>query len=102
MTRVVSLKLLKIQYGGDSIGDDIRIEIEVGEELFIREQEIKAGEPFEFNQEIKKLQMDTDTLDIPVRIKITEEDILFDDSSETKNVLHINTGEFPQTFNFEI
>ncbi|KKR78629.1 MAG: hypothetical protein UU24_C0030G0014, partial [Candidatus Nomurabacteria bacterium GW2011_GWA2_40_9] len=102
MSKSIQLKLLKIKYNGNSIGDDIRFEIEVARDLFTREQKMKAGETFEFNQEINKLELKDDILDIPIRIKIIEKDILFSDSGEVKGIIHIDIRKFPQTFNFEI
>ncbi len=102
MAKAVSLKILKIQYRGDSIGNDILLEIEVVGELFTQGQRIKTGEIFEFNQEVKKLQLNADIFDIPIRIKIIEKDILFSDSGEVKDTLHIDIAKLPQIFNFEV
>ena len=98
----VTIKLVSVQHTGDFIGDDIIIEIETAGELFSRDQKIQAGTTFVFNQEIKKLQTDTDIFYIPIRIKIIEDDILFDDAGEVKDTLNIDVSKFPQTFNFEI
>lgn len=102
MAKAVSIKISKIQYQGDSIGNDIRIEIEMAGELFVREQKVKPGEIFEFNQEVKKIQLSADIFNIPIRIRIIEKDILFSDSGEVKDALNIDTAKFPQIFNFEI
>ena len=101
MLKKIILKLRSIKYAGDSIGDDIHLEIEISGKSFTVDQNIEPGTTFEFNREIIELS-DNGILEIPIRIKIVEQDILFDDIGETSGALHIDTANLPQTFNFEI
>lgn len=43
MTKLIQLKLSKIKYSGDSIGDDIRVEIEILGKFLSVNKTIKAG-----------------------------------------------------------
>ena len=76
MVKTISIKILKVQYGGDSIGDNVRIEIKISGQLFTLDQTIKPGTTFEFNQEIRRLQIDNNILEVPIHIKVIEKDLI--------------------------
>jgi len=52
MLNSIQLKLSKIKYGGDSIGRDIRVEIEVLGKFLRVDKRIKAGTTAKINREI--------------------------------------------------
>ena len=52
MARSITLKLLNIKYSGDSIGDDIRVEIEILNKLSRIDKRIKSGTTAKINKEI--------------------------------------------------
>ena len=102
MAKAVSLKISKIQYGGDSIGNDILLEIEVVGEKFSSYQTIKSGSAFEYNQEVKQFRGVGDLLEAPVNIRVTEKDFLFSDKGEITEIIHIDPQSLPQTFEFQV
>jgi hypothetical protein len=102
MAKAISLKILKLQYGGESIGDDIFLEIEIAEEKFSSYQTIKCGSTFEYNQEVKQLRGIENTVEIPLKIKVTEKDFLFSDVGENTGVILIDLNYLPQTFDFQV
>lgn len=58
MIKSIQLKLSKIKYGGDSIGDDIRIEIEILGQFSRVDKIIKAGTTAVIDKEIGKFETD--------------------------------------------
>ena len=103
MLKKIILKLTSIKYSGDSIGDDIRVEIKFFEKLFIFEQKIKLGTIFELDREIGRLETNNDIFEAPIRIKITEKDLIFSDTGEIYGSIKINTTSIElQRFNFQI
>ena len=103
MTKAVSLKILKLHYGGDSIGNDIRLEIEVaGEKIFSYTQTIKKGSTFEYNQEVKQFKGVNGFLEVPLKFIVTEKDWLWSDVGETNGKIQIDPNVLPQTFDFQV
>mgnify|MGYP001610025410 FL=1 len=58
MTKSIRLKLLKIKYSGDSIGDDIRVEIGILDQFLRVDKIIKVGKTTEINKEIVRFETD--------------------------------------------
>lgn len=102
MAKAVSLKILKLQYNGDSIGNNILIEIEVAGEKFSSFQTIKPGSAFEYNQEIRQFRGVGGVIKALVNIRVTEKDFLFSDKGETIETIYIDSNALPQTFEFQI
>ena len=55
MVKSIQLKLLKIKYGGDSVGRDVRIEIEILGKFLRVDNRIKAGTTEKINREVGRL-----------------------------------------------
>ncbi len=102
MAKWVSLKVLKLQYRGDSIGNDILLEIKVADKAFSLYQIIKPGTTFQFNQEVAQFHIENETLEIPINIKVTEKDWLWSDTGEINQTIQLKSDTLPQTFEFEI
>lgn len=103
MLKFIQLKLSKIKYSGDSIGDDIRIEIEVLGKFLRVDKRIKAGTAVVINQEVGRFETDRGIFYAGVSIAVVEKDLLFNDVGNTKGTIKINTGAGkPQQFIFEV
>jgi len=103
MFKSVQLKLSKIKYLGDSIGDDIRVEIEVLGKFLRVDKRIKAGTSVEINREIGRFETDRGLFQVEVFITIIEKDLLFNDVGKTNGSIKINTAiTKPQQFFFEV
>jgi hypothetical protein len=102
MGKIVSLYLKDVKYSGDSIGSNIFIRIESAGQSATTDVKIKRGYTAEINKEIAYFETDKD-LTIPIKIKITEKDILFDDVGDVHGIMKIDlTAPLPQTSIFEI
>jgi len=103
MLKSVQLKLSKIKYGGDSIGCDIRVEVEaLGKFLYI-DKRIKAGTTAEINREVGRFETDRGLFQTDVLITIIEKDLLFNDAGNKKGNIKVNTAATkPQQFVFEV
>lgn len=90
MAKVIRLKLTKIKYSGDSIGDDIRIEIDCLDKVFDLEKKIKLGAEITINAEIGQFFFDQATTELPLTIRIIEQDLIFNDVGSTQEKFKIN------------
>jgi len=92
MTKMVVLTLAHVRYSGDSIGDDIRIEIETLNNVIRLDQKIKNGNSVELNTELGQFPSDMSSLTIPVSIRVVEKDLIFNDVGSIKKNLKINVS----------
>lgn len=98
----IKLKLKSVSYSGKSVGEDIRIEIELlGKKLEFGEGiRIRKSTTCEFNQSVGVFDIEGST---ELRIKIKEKDKLFSDEGEIKTNLLIDRSKpFPQSFAYEV
>jgi len=103
MAQKVRIKIIKLQYGGDSIGNDIRLEIETSGQPFSLDQTIEPKTTSELNQEIAQLLIDGDILEIQIHIRVIEKDLLFNDVGEISGVIQVDPLKTEhQTFDFQI
>ncbi|TSC92605.1 MAG: hypothetical protein CEN91_399 [Candidatus Berkelbacteria bacterium Licking1014_85] len=103
MLKSIQLKLSKIKYGGDSIGRDIRVEIEVLGKFLRVDKRIKAGTTAKINREIGRFETDRGLFQAGVFITVIEKDLLFNDVGKASGSVKINTTlAKPQQFVFEV
>ncbi|KKQ92849.1 MAG: hypothetical protein UT16_C0004G0003 [Candidatus Azambacteria bacterium GW2011_GWA2_39_10] len=103
MTKTVQLKLSKIKYSGDSIGRDIRLELEVLGKFLRIDKRIRVGMTAEVNQEVGRFETDRELFQADFMITIIERDLLFNDVGSAKGNIKINTVTAkPQQFVFEV
>ena len=79
MTKLVRLTLSKIKYTGDSIGDDIRIEISCLNHSVGVNKKIKHGSEIALNIPVGNFTADQLSLLLPLSIKLIEQDIIYND-----------------------
>ena len=103
MIKSIKLKLLRIKYSGDSIGNDMRVEIEILNQSSRIDKRIKAGTTVEINHEVGRFETDRRLFQADVLITVIERDLLFNDVGNTKNNIEVNIAAAkPQQFVFEI
>lgn len=103
MFKSVQLKLSKVKHSGDSIGDDIRVEIEVFGKFLRVDKRIKAGTTAEINREAGRFETDRGLFSAEVLIAVIEKDLLFNDVGSTNGSIKVNTAVTkPQQFVFEV
>lgn len=90
MTKVVQLKLASIKYSGDAIGDDIRIEIECMDHFLGINKKIRRGSTAELYADIGKFLADQPNLDLQMKIRIIERDLIFNDVGNIQGLFTIN------------
>lgn len=101
--RKIILTLDKVQYTGDSIGDDIYLEIAVRGKVYILEKSIKPGSTLEVNEEVTKLEASNGLIKENINIKITEKDLLFNDAGKFTGKIKIDPDSTsPQKFDFKV
>ena len=103
MLKSIQLKLSKIRYSGDSVGRNIRVEVEVLDKFLRVDKRIGASTTVEINREVGRFETDRGLFQTKVLIAVIEKDLLFNDVGNAKGNVKINTAATkPQQFVFEV
>lgn len=103
MAKLIKLKLCQIKYSGDSIGDDIRVEIEILDKFLRVDKMIKIGGMSDINKEISDFETDQKTFKADVKITVIEKDILFNDVGNINGEIAVDTSiARPQKFIYQV
>ncbi|TAN34110.1 hypothetical protein EPN28_00550 [Patescibacteria group bacterium] len=102
MLKSVQLKLSKIKYSGDSIGDDIRVEIEILGKFLRVDKKIKAGATAKIDSEVGKFETDQQIFKAEAVITVIEKDILFNDVGSVQSDVEINTSKKFKQLTFKV
>jgi len=103
MIKIVQLKISKIKYGGDSIGRNIRLELEILGQFFRIDKRVKAGTTVEINHEVGRFETDRGLFQADLLVTVVEKDLIFNDVGSTKGSVKINTASAkPQQFIFKV
>jgi len=101
MLKTIQLTLTQIKYGGGSIGDDIRIELEVIGKFLRVDRQIKPGATANIDYEIGKFETDQKLFRANVFMTIIEKDLLFNDVVNAQGSIKVDTlTNKPQKFTF--
>ena len=103
MTKTIKLSCVKIKYTGDSIGDDIRLEVEILDRVLRVDKIIKVNTIAEIDREIGRFETDQKLFEADARITVIEKDLLFNDVGSITSSIKIDTNiAKPQQFVYEI
>jgi hypothetical protein len=103
MLKKIQFKLTKIKYTGKSIGDNIRVNIEILDKTLQIDKRIRVGSTVQFIEEIGKFPTDQTSFAPKAKITITEKDALFNDTNNTEEVIKVDmVNSKPQSFVFII
>src|SRR3989338_7303553 len=90
MTKLIRLQVAKIKYTGDSVGDDIRIEVESLDKFVGLNKRLKRGSDVALNAEIGQFFADGASFTLPMKIKIIERDLIFNDAGSVQEKFKID------------
>jgi hypothetical protein len=103
MLKKIQFKLAKIKYTGKSIGDDIGLNIEMLDKTLQINKRIKVGNTVELAEEIGNFPTDQKSFTAKIKITITENDFLFNDTNSIEQTIKIDTeNSKPQKFVYKI
>ncbi len=103
MLKKIQFKLTKIKYAGKSVGDNIRINIEILDKTLQIDKRIKVGQTIELAEEIGSFPTDQKSFSVNMRVAVTEKDTLFNDVNNIEKVIKVDTENLkPQKFVFII
>lgn len=103
MLKTIQLKLSQIKYTGNSIGDDIRAEIEILDKIYRIDKQIKKRSTAKINEEIGNFKTDQKIFNDKVKITIIEKDFLYNDVGSIESNMKINSNSTkPQKFVYKI
>ena len=93
MLKKIFLTLKSFNYSGDSVGDDIRLEIKILDKDYTFIKRVKAGKTVKLNDLLAEIPTDRDSFLAKIQIKVIEEDPVFNDSANLEREFKINTKE---------
>ena len=93
MTKLIRLRLSRIKYTGDSIGDDIRIEVESLNKFVGLNMRLKRGSDRALNVEIGQFFGDGVSFALPVTIRIIERYLVFNDVGSVQKTIKVNLSD---------
>jgi len=103
MVNQIVLKLAKIKYNGNSVGDDIRLEIEAMGQIATIDKRIKINTSAEINREVARFLTDQASFKTGIKITVIEKDLLFNDVGIVEKNIKIDVEQGkPQEFSFEV
>jgi len=103
MLKSTQLKFLNVKYTGDSVGDDIRVEINAIGKFLRVDKRIKVNTTAEINREVGRFETDQKSLKFNVQIVIIEKDLLFNDIGKVDLEIKVDATEIqPQQFSRKI
>jgi len=99
MIKLIQLTLSKINYGGDSIGDDIRIEVDCLNHSLDVNKTVKIGSTVIVGLPIGQFFTDEPSFALPLDVKVIERDAVWNDvgTAEARFVVD-TTKNVPQLF----
>src|SRR3989338_218457 len=92
MLKLVQLKISKIKYTGDSIGDDILAEFEILNKFLRIDKKVKNGATAVIDKEIGRFETDQKIFWANLRIVVIEKDPLFNDVGNLDANIKIDTS----------
>lgn len=79
MLKSIKLTLSKIKYNGDSVGDDICVEVEALGKFLRVDKRVKAGTEAQINQTVGIFETDQKIFKLNAMVVVIEKDLLFND-----------------------
>src|SRR3989344_5099760 len=102
MSKTISIKLKKVQYGGDSIGRDVRIETDIQGRFFAFDKTITRGSTVEINHAIAGFTVN-EPLNAQLEVKVIEKDRLFKDTGQNSVLIQFDPqNQTVQEFTTEV
>lgn len=102
MFKKIILKLKSIKYLGNSIGDDVRLEISILEKSFSLKKKIKIGTKQEFNKIISEFNTDRKIFEADISVRIIEDDPVFNNTGNLETQIKIDMAKNIQEFTYEV
>ncbi len=103
MVKKIVLKLKSIKYSGDSIGDDIRIEVDILSQFLRVDKKVKINTTVQINEEIGSFETEQRLFLADLQIIVIEKDLLFNDIGKIDKNIKIDTNtKEPHKFVYEV
>lgn len=103
MPKKITLKLTNVRYGGQSIGNDVRVEIDIFGKIVACDAKLKREESVKPNLELGSTLIEKKPVEISATIRVIERDILFPDKGQATAKITVDpSASFPQAFTHTI
>ncbi len=101
--KLIFLRLVTILYEGESIGDDITIDVQAGDTFFTLNKRLKNGAEARIDKTVATFTASVDPWVIPISVTITERDPLFNDSATQAERFSLSLAAAPsRTFKLSL
>lgn len=90
---LVQLTLTKVSYRGDSIGDDIRIEIDCLNHSLDFNKTIRNGSEVSVNKMVGEFFTNQASVTLPLFVRVIERDLIFNDFGTAAETFSVDTGD---------
>lgn len=91
MLKKIRFNLIKIKYIGKSIGENIKLNIEILDKTLQIDKRIKGGKSIDLIEEIGDFPTDQKNFLVNTKITITEKDVLFNDVNSIEKLIKVDT-----------
>ena len=88
--KIVTIQLHSVEYGGDNLGDDIAIDLNIGGVNATIRCQLKHGATRTFNKPLSRVQSTNNSVRVAVSASVTEEDIVYNDAGSGSGNLTVD------------
>ncbi|MGK5093939.1 hypothetical protein WDW89_18240 [Deltaproteobacteria bacterium TL4] len=93
MSKIIILKWVGLKYSGDSIGRDLRIEMEVPKHFLGINKKLSPGKSVALNKEIGQFFTSQPSFSLPVQIRVIERDPVFNDVGSLHTTIQVDLND---------
>lgn len=93
--KIITIQLQSVEYGGDNLGDDIRLDLTVNGASTVIRGAINHGTTRTFWKALYRFQSTNNTVRIPVSAMVSEEDIVYNDAGSASGSLTVDLNGGP-------
>ncbi|MGK5093435.1 hypothetical protein WDW89_15680 [Deltaproteobacteria bacterium TL4] len=93
MSKIIILKWVGLKYSEDSIGRDLRIEMEVPNHFLGINKKLSPGKSIALNKEIGQFLTSQPSFSLPVQIRVIERDPVFNDVGSQQTTIQVDLND---------
>ena len=92
-SKLVSLRLVGLTYSGESIGNDITVEVEAADRSLSIKKKVSAGQSIALKEFVGSFVTTQRSFSVPVTLRVIETDRVFNDVGSTNALLRVDLAD---------